>query len=102
MLDTVFVHRRAVPNVGDLSCSPELYFDLGHHAFCDFGAPVPECHRMVLGGGQVFQDCVHTAILSAQQTRQTVVWGVGIGPKDRRSFEFDLLDGTCSLISTRN
>lgn len=102
MIDTVFVHRRQHRNVGDLACSPGHYFDLGHHSFLDFKEDVPRCNAMVLGGGQVFQDCVTAAIYNAPRARRIVVWGVGISRKDRASLEFDLLDANAALISTRN
>lgn len=101
-VDTAFVHRRRHPNVGDLACSPGNYFDLGPHQFVDFKDQIPPCKVMVLGGGQVFRDCVSTAILSAPSAQKTVVWGVGISPKDRAGVEYDLLDATADLLSTRN
>lgn len=102
VLDATFVHRRRHHNVGDLACSPGNYFDLGTHVVQDFSEEVPPCNVLVLGGGQVFQDCVTKAIFSAQNARNSVVWGVGISPKDRKSLQFDLLDANCTLVSTRN
>ncbi|MEL7092961.1 MAG: hypothetical protein AAFN94_14610 [Pseudomonadota bacterium] len=102
MADTVFVHRRAHRNVGDHACSPGAYVDLGPHRFVDFGADAGACDLAVLGGGQVFQDCVTYAIYRAAVARRVVVWGVGLSDKDRRSLEFDILAGRAALISTRN
>lgn len=102
MIDTVFVHRRRHRNVGDLAASPGHYFDLGTHTFVDFNDKMPRCKVMVMGGGQVFQDCVSTAIYARPSAQKTIVWGVGISPKDRASLEFDVLDANAALISTRN
>lgn len=102
MVQTVFVHRRHHRNVGDLACTPGHYFDLGTRAFADFADDMPACDLAVLGGGQVFQDCVETAIYRSQSARAVAVWGVGISPKDRRSVDFDILSGRAALISTRN
>lgn len=102
MAQTVFAHRRRYRNVGDLACTPGHYFDLGHHSYVDFADELPACDLAVLGGGQVFQDCVETAIYRSRKARAVAIWGVGISPKDRRSLDFDILCGRASLISSRN
>lgn len=102
MLDAAFVHRRQTRNIGDLACSPGNYFDLGRQAMFDFADPLPDCRLAVLGGGQVFGDCVRSAIYQSHAAGSRVVWGVGISPKDAASIEFDILQGSCALISSRN
>ena len=102
MLDFAFMHRRRHQNVGDLACSPGHYFDFGPKTFLDFSEDMPACKVAVLGGGQVFQDCVTAAVYDTAKAHKRVVWGVGISQKDRRSIDFDLLSGSCDLVSTRN
>lgn len=62
MLDAAFLHRRKTPNVGDLACSPGGYLRLGNQAMFDFEDDIPECRLAVLGGGQVFRDCLRASI----------------------------------------
>ncbi|MGJ8626932.1 MAG: hypothetical protein ACSHXB_08235 [Sulfitobacter sp.] len=102
MLDTVLIHRRSDTNIGDQACTPGHYFDFGHHDIMSFGQEAPACTRAVLGGGQVYDDCVEAAIYQTSQARHRVVWGVGISPKNVADFSFDILEGSCSLISSRN
>jgi hypothetical protein len=101
-IDVRCLHRRRKPNVGDLACSPGAYFDLGHTTFHDLSEEIPTCDLAVMGGGQVFQDCVDAAIYRTTGARRRVVWGVGISKKDRAGIAFDVLAGSCDLISTRN
>ncbi|MEP3847450.1 MAG: hypothetical protein ABJM43_19060 [Paracoccaceae bacterium] len=102
MLDTAFIHRRRGENIGDLACSPAGYFQFGDQASFDFKDDIPECNLAVLGGGQVFQSCVTSALYQNPLAKRRVVWGVGISDKDRRSVDFDLLNASCNLVSTRN
>lgn len=102
MLDAVFLHRRSVANVGDLHCSPGLYFDLGAHEMADFGAPAPPCRMAVLGGGQVWRDCLRALIYETEKARHKVIWGVGISARDAASIEFDIAEGGARLIASRN
>lgn len=102
MIDTVFQHRRSRDNVGDLACTPAHYFDLGSHEIIDFGQDAPACERLVLGGGQVFNSCVNAVIYHGSAARARIVWGVGISEKDSASVEFDILEGSCALIGSRN
>jgi len=99
---TAYVHRRNTRNVGDLASSPGDYLDLGPHRFFDFQDDVPDCRLAVLGGGQVFRDCVRSVIAQTRRADRRVVWGVGISPKDAGSIEFDILQGHCALLSSRN
>ncbi len=102
MLDAVFQHRRSVANVGDLNCSAGLYFDLGRHQMADFGGPVPACKMAVLGGGQVWRDCLRSLVFETMGAQRRVIWGVGISAKDAASVEFDIAEASTSLISSRN
>ncbi|MBS0124207.1 hypothetical protein [Thetidibacter halocola] len=102
MTRTVFMHRRRHRNVGDMACSPGHYVDLGPHEFADFADDCPPCDLLVMGGGQVFQDCVSAAIATVESVRHRVAWGVGISARDRRGYAFDILEGGCALVSTRN
>lgn len=102
MLDAVFQHRRSVANVGDLNCSPGLYFDLGTHRMADFGETLPPCRVAVMGGGQVWRDCVRALIYETAAARLKVLWGVGISARDAASIEFDIARGNARLISSRN
>ena len=102
LIDTAFIHRRAENNVGDFACTPGNYFDLGRHEFFGFTQEVPSCNLAVLGGGQVFRDVVNSTIYNLGRAKKRVVWGVGISPKDRASVGYDLVEGNCDLVSTRN
>lgn len=102
MLDAAFLNRRQGNNIGDLACSPGLYFDFGQQAIFDFGDDIPDCKLAILGGGQVFQDCVEASIYATPRARARAVWGVGISEKDAKGWNFDLLQGGCKLISSRN
>jgi len=102
MLDAAFVHRRRTANVGDLACTPGAYFDFGNQQMFDFEDDIPDCKLAVLGGGQVFQQCVDAAIFQAPRAEKRVIWGVGISPKDIASIGFDLLEANSALVSTRN
>ena len=102
MLDATFIHRRRSNNIGDLACSPGAYFDFGNQRVFDFQDDIPECKLAILGGGQVFQDCVESSIYRTTRAKNRVIWGVGISPKDVNSLEYDLVDASCALVSTRN
>lgn len=88
--------------MGDLACTPAHYFDFGSQAVMDFGQEAPACHRAVLGGGQVYDACVKAAIYHTTRATHRIVWGVGISPKNVADFSFDILEGSCALISSRN
>jgi len=102
VIETAFVHRRKDRNIGDRACTPGNYFDFGTHELYDFADELPSCERLIIGGGQVFQQCLDTAIRSLETANKRVVWGIGISPMDRRSVAFDILQGCCDLIATRN
>lgn len=102
MIDAAFIHRRRKNNVGDLACSPGNYLNLGSHGFFDFSEDTPDCKLAILGGGQVFQECVSSCVYKTAGADKRVVWGVGLSAKDSKSVEFDLLDASCALVSTRN
>ncbi|WP_152615738.1 hypothetical protein [Leisingera sp. ANG-M1] len=102
MLDTVFQHRRKGRNTGDLYCSPGLYFQFGETAFLDFSETPPPSRLAVLGGGQVFGDCVNSVIYGTPEAKHRVIRGVGIGRTAAASIEFDILQGICALMSSRN
>lgn len=102
MYDTIFQHRRTKDNVGDLACSPGHYFDFGRSDFLDLTQDAPACHRAIIGGGQIFDECVEAAIYRTARARHKVVWGVGISPKNVNHFSFDILHGSCALIGSRN
>jgi hypothetical protein len=102
MYDTIFQHRRTKANVGDLACSPGHYFDFGRSDFLDLSEDAPTCRRAIMGGGQIFDECVAAAIYRTARARHKVVWGVGISPKNVNHFSFDILEGSCALIASRN
>lgn len=102
MLDAACLHRRRDRNVGDLACSPGLYFDFGQQAQFDLDEEAPDCRLAILGGGQVFRDCVDAVIYRTTRARHRVIWGVGISPKDVAGLNYDILSANCALVSTRN
>lgn len=102
MLDAVGLHLRRAANVGDMAASPLNYLKFGAQSQIDLGAEAPPCRLAILGGGQVFGHCVDAAVYRTSAARHRVVWGVGISGKDRASAAFDILEGSCALISTRN
>lgn len=102
MIDTVLMHRRTDTNVGDLACTPGHYFDFGAQEIMGFGQDSPPCARVILGGGQVYNDCLDATIYHTAQARHRVVWGVGISPKNVADYSFDILKGSCALTGTRN
>ncbi len=102
MLDSVLMHRRSDANIGDLACSPGHYFDFGTQNMMGFGRDAPACTRAILGGGQVFDDCVDATIYHTSQALHRIVWGVGISPKNVAHYRFDILEGSCALIGSRN
>ncbi|MGC1496243.1 MAG: hypothetical protein WA790_10565 [Sulfitobacter sp.] len=102
MLDTTLIHRRNDTNIGDLACTPGHYFDFGQQTMISFGQDAPPCTRAILGGGQVYDDCVDAAIYRTSHAQHRIVWGVGISPKNVADFSFDILEGSCALISSRN
>ena len=102
MLDTTLIHRRSDANIGDLACTPGHYFDFGVQNMIAFGQESPACKRAILGGGQVYNDCVDAAIYHTSHAALRIVWGVGISPKNVADFSFDILEGSCALVSSRN
>jgi hypothetical protein len=71
-MKTVAVHHRDTTNLGDLVCSPALYFDLGDVEFKDVREPLPKADRYVFGGGAMFRRLFRTG---AQGIK--IAWGVG-------------------------
>lgn len=103
MLDAAFIHLKRTGNIGDQVCSPGSYFDFGAQDSFDFNDPeIPDCNLAIMGGGQVFQGCVESTIYKTAKARNKVIWGVGISPKDRASMDYDIVSGSCALVSTRN
>jgi hypothetical protein len=96
------MHRRIDENIGDAACSPAPYFDFGAQIQIGLTDTAPACTRAILGGGQVYSDCVEAAIYLTGQARQRVIWGVGISRKNVRHYSFDILEGACQLIGSRN
>lgn len=96
------MHRRTDANVGDAACTPAHYFDFGHQIQISLRDQAPACTRVIMGGGQVFDDCVEASIYHTAKARHRVVWGVGISRKNVRHYTFDVLAGSCALIGTRN
>ena len=75
MIDTVLMHRQTDKNVGDAACTPAHYFDFGKTMTIPFEADAPTCTRVIMGGGQVYDDVVEAAIYRTAQARHRVVWG---------------------------
>ena len=102
MSHTVFQHLRHTPNVGDLACSPGNYLDFGPSEARDFSAPVPPCDLLVLGGGQVFNQCADAVVTHGAAARHKVIWGVGISETQQRGLMFDIIAPHCALIGCRD
>ncbi|WP_152618585.1 hypothetical protein [Leisingera sp. ANG-Vp] len=68
----------------------------------DFSEVPPPCRLAMFGGGQVFRDCVKSVICRTPEAKHRVSWGVGIDGAAAASIEFDIAEGNCALISSRN
>lgn len=102
MLDSVLMNLQRTRNVGDLACSPAAYFDFGRSEVIDISDDAPACRRAILGGGQIYQQVVDAAIYKTAAAQARVVWGVGITADHTRDVMFDILKGSCALVSSRN
>ena len=102
MTKTACLHIRNTKNVGDLSCSPGDYFDFGQTEMLDFSQEAGVCDLAILGGGKTLKHCVTASIFKTAQAKHRITWGVGIAQRDTDTAEFDILKGSCDLISTRN
>ena len=101
MLDQVLMHRRRDANIGDLACTPGHYFDFGNHKMMPFGQHAPQFERVILGGGQVYDDCADVAICRTSQARCRKMPCLPFSHKFRQ-FKAnpgiaDLQDWTCAL-----
>ncbi|MFK7752944.1 MAG: hypothetical protein AB8B51_10365 [Sedimentitalea sp.] len=102
MYDTVFMHRTATTNVGDLWCSPGRYFEFGTQFTCDIAQTAPPAKLAVLGGGQVFKECAEAVIYHTANVKHRVIWGVGISSADAASIDFDIMSPSCAMVGSRN
>ena len=102
-MNTVFLHLRNTPNIGDRWCSPFDWFDWPNTVEVrDLRSPGPSYDIGIYGGGRIFGGLATYAGVNGKHSSLHVAWGVGTHQSFPISLRYSRARQLCDLVGSRD